>query len=80
MGVSSDMWPAQRKAVPEGSLGNKSSVKEGLVPRITYNLEIAMQYLHYQYIPFLLSSQLGRRMAEFPVDPMMSKMLIASEK
>lgn len=28
----------------------------------------------------LFLSQLGRRMAEFPVDPMMSKMLIASEK
>ena len=28
----------------------------------------------------LLFLQLGRRMAEFPVDPMMSKMLIASEK
>ena len=27
-----------------------------------------------------LSLQLGRRMAEFPVEPMMSKMLIASEK
>ena len=27
-----------------------------------------------------LHTQLGRRMAEFPVDPMMSKMLIASEK
>jgi pre-mRNA-splicing factor ATP-dependent RNA helicase DHX16 len=25
-------------------------------------------------------TKLGRRMAEFPVDPMMSKMLIASEK
>ena len=29
----------------------------------------------YVFLP-----QLGRRMAEFPVDPMMSKMLIASEK
>ena len=28
----------------------------------------------------LFLPQLGRRMAEFPVDPMMSKMLIASEK
>ena len=29
---------------------------------------------------FISLFQLGRRMAEFPVDPMMSKMLIASEK
>lgn len=29
---------------------------------------------------FVSLPQLGRRMAEFPVDPMMSKMLIASEK
>jgi len=28
----------------------------------------------------LLFIQLGRRMAEFPIDPMMSKMLIASDK
>ena len=29
---------------------------------------------------YMSLQQLGRRMAEFPIDPMMSKMLIASEK
>jgi len=29
---------------------------------------------------FFFTFQLGRRMAEFPVEPTMSKMLIASEK
>ena len=49
-----------------------------------------MQPFHYRYQHVLINQilwyviiflfQLGRRMAEFPVDPMMSKMLIASEK
>lgn len=43
--------------------------------------EVIDQGFYVRWFFFSLSFfQLGRRMAEFPVEPMMSKMLIASEK
>jgi pre-mRNA-splicing factor ATP-dependent RNA helicase DHX16 len=42
--------------------------------------KVLIQACQHDRVFFISLFQLGRRMAEFPVDPMMSKMLIASEK